>query len=102
MGFDLVFKALLGLGICLLAFGVAADEWQPRRLLEFSVWMMLDIDDPGIALAHELYHVLANDGAHVEGSANLMQGRTRSDSTTLTPEQCRLAQVKGLANGLIN
>jgi len=81
------------------AFGIGNTRMRPW--LANSVWMMLDIDDPGIALAHELYHLLVNDGAHVEGSANLMQGRTRPDSTTLTPEQCQLAVVNGIANGLL-
>lgn len=81
------------------AFGIGNTRMRPW--LANSVWMMLDIDDPGIALAHELYHVLANDGTHVEGSANLMQGRTRPDSTTLTPQQCQLAVVNGIANGLL-
>ncbi len=82
------------------AFGIANTRMRPW--LANSVWLMLDVDDPGIALAHELYHVLANDGAHVETGANLMQGRTRPDSTALTPEQCQRARVIGLANGLIN
>jgi hypothetical protein len=45
--------------------------------------------------------VLANSGAHVEGVANLMQARTRPESHALTTEQCRLAQVNGRANGLL-
>jgi hypothetical protein len=45
---------------------------------------------------------LGNSGAHVEGSANLMQGRTSPDSVVLTLEQCRIAQVIGLKNGLLN
>lgn len=82
------------------AFGIANTRMRPW--LANSVWLVLDVDDPGVALAHELYHVLANNGAHVEATANLMQGRTRPDSTLLTPEQCQRARVNGLANGLIN
>jgi hypothetical protein len=81
------------------AFGIGNTRMRPW--LSNSVWLMLDVDDPGIALAHELYHVLANNGDHVDGVANLMQGRTRPDSTQLTPEQCELAVVNGLANRLL-
>ena len=81
------------------AFGLGNTGMRPW--LRHSVWLMPDVDDPGIALAHELFHVLANSGEHVEGSANLMQGRTRPDSTELTAEQCRLAQLNGITNGLL-
>ena len=60
------------------AFGIANTAMRPW--LTNSVWLMLDVDDPGIALAHEIYHVLANSGDHVEGSANLMQARTSGAS----------------------
>ena len=82
------------------AFGLGNTSMRPW--LANSVWLMLDVDDPGIALAHEVYHVLANDGEHVEGTANLMQGRTRPDSTELTPRQCDLARRVGVANGLLS
>ena len=81
------------------AFGLGNTGMRPW--LSNSVWLMPDVDDPGIALAHELFHVLANSGAHIEGSANLMQGRTRPDSTKLTSEQCRQAQLNGITNGLL-
>jgi hypothetical protein len=82
------------------AFGIANTGMRPW--LANSVWMMLDVDDAGIALAHELYHVLANSGDHVEGDANLMQGRTRPDSTMLTPRQCQLALERALGNQLFD
>jgi hypothetical protein len=81
------------------AFGLGNTRMRPW--LANSVWLMLDIEDAGIALAHELYHVIANSGAHIEGVANLMQPRTRPESLTLTAEQCRLAQVNGVANRLL-
>ena len=81
------------------AFGLGNTSMRPW--LTNSVWLMLDVDDPGIALAHEIYHVLANSGDHVEGVANLMQARTRPDSTELTSEQCRLARDNGIGNGLL-
>ncbi len=82
------------------AFGLGNTRMRPW--LANSVWLMLDVDDPGVALAHELFHVLANSGAHVEGEANLMQGRTRPDSTALTAEQCEALQTVGREIGLLN
>ena len=81
------------------AFGLGNTRRRPW--LTNSVWLMLDVDDPGIALAHEVYHVLANSGVHVEGVANLMQARTRPDSTELTAEQCDLARETGTTNSLL-
>jgi len=82
------------------AFGLANTERRPW--LANSLWLMLDVDDAGIALAHELYHVLANSGAHVTDRPNLMQPDTRPESTELTPEQCSQARARGLANGLLS
>ncbi|MBT8437972.1 MAG: S8/S53 family peptidase, partial [Gammaproteobacteria bacterium] len=82
------------------AFGLGNTRMRPW--LASSVWLMLGVDDPGVALAHELYHVIANSGEHVVGVANLMQGRTRPESHRLTPDQCRLAQANGVANRLLH
>ena len=81
------------------AFGLGNTRMRPW--LAPSVWLMLGVDDPGVALAHELFHVIANSGEHVEGVANLMQGRTRPESQKLTPDQCRLALANGVANRLL-
>ncbi len=81
------------------AFGLGNTRMRPW--LANSVWLMLDVEDAGIALAHELYHVIANSGAHVEGVVNLMQPRTRPESLALTVEQCGLAQVNGVDNRLL-
>jgi len=81
------------------AFGLGNTRRRPW--LANSVWLMHDVDDSGIALAHELFHVLANSGAHVEGQPNLMQAYTRPESTELTPVQCQQAQNFGAANGLL-
>ena len=82
------------------AFGLG--NTQRRPWLANSVWLLRDVDDAGIALAHELFHVLANSGAHVEGQPNLMQARTRPDSTALTQQQCQQAQTVGMQNGLLS
>jgi hypothetical protein len=81
------------------AFGLGNTRRRPW--LSNSVWLMLDVDDAGIALAHELYHVLANSGDHVEGSANLMRARTRPESLELTAMQCSRARDNGVVNLLL-
>jgi hypothetical protein len=81
------------------AFGLGNTRQRPW--LANSVWLMLDVEDAGIALAHELYHVIANSGAHVEGVPNLMQPRTRPESLALTVAQCRLAQINGVDTQLL-
>ncbi len=82
------------------AFGLGNTRTRPW--LTNSVWLMPDIEDEGIALAHELYHVIANSGEHIEASENLMQSRTDARSLTLTPRQCRQAQLSGVANRLLD
>lgn len=81
------------------AFG--RDNTHRRPWLTNSVWLMLDVEDAGSALAHELYHVIANSGEHVEGSGNLMQSSTDAGSRWLTAKQCQRAQTHGLANRLL-
>jgi hypothetical protein len=81
------------------AFGLGNTRRRPW--LANSVWLMHDVDDAGIALAHELFHVLANSGAHVEGRPNLMQPDTHPESTELSAEQCQQAHSNGVANGLL-
>lgn len=81
------------------AFGVGNTSTRPW--MTNSVWLVLDVDDPGVALAHELFHVLANDGSHSLASGNLMQGRTRPDGSNLSVEQCFQAVQTGLQNGLL-
>ncbi len=81
------------------AFGLGNTAMRPW--MSNSAWLVLGVDDPGVALAHELFHVLANDGSHTTASGNLMQGETRPDGTGLTPRQCLSAARSGLQNGLL-
>jgi len=81
------------------AFGLGNTRRRPW--LTNSVWLMREVDDAGIALAHELFHVLTNNGAHVEGRPNLMQAYTRPESTELSAEQCQQAHSFGTASGLL-
>ena len=53
-----------------------------------TVWMTAAIRDPGIALAHELAHVLMDSGDHSDEPGNLMREETSARNTALTPAQC--------------
>ena len=75
------------------AFGLG--NTRDRPWLARSVWLTLplaDSGDAGLALAHELWHVLANSGEHVEAPGNLMLARTTGDNRHLTPAQCERAR----------
>ena len=67
-----------------------------RPWLADSVWLTAPIRDAGIALAHELFHVLSNSGAHVERPGNLMLARTSGDNVTLELAQCETARRTAL------
>lgn len=81
------------------AFGTGNTRLRPW--LAQTVWLMRGVDDAGIALAHELFHVLANSGEHVNDRPNLMQAYTRPESTALDPGQCARAQDVGQTHGLL-
>lgn len=69
--------------------------------LRYTVWFTEATRDPGIALAHELAHILMDSGRHVETPGNLMRAETAPGNTDLTPEQCRTMVTSGEENGLI-
>jgi len=71
------------------AFG--GGNTRTRPWLSGSVWVMHGARDLGITIAHELFHVMANDGRHPADSANLMSAETRVDNVQLTPAQCQQA-----------
>jgi hypothetical protein len=74
------------------AFGRGNTRTRPE--LTDSVWLTADVRDAGVALAHELVHVLTNSGAHVIQPNNLMQEAITAASLVLTPDQCdRIARV---------
>ena len=79
------------------AFGRANTRHRPW--LADSVWLTAPIRDAGIALAHELVHVLANSGAHDTRPGNLMLARTTGDNTTLAAEQCEAVRSRALESG---
>jgi hypothetical protein len=83
------------------AEAIGRGNSRTRPELADSVWMTRATRDPGIALAHELYHVLANSGAHVELPGNLMRDATDPAHTRLDTAQCARLHESGLRHGLL-
>ncbi|HSO06122.1 MAG TPA: hypothetical protein VLW45_02725 [Pelomicrobium sp.] len=72
-----------------------------RPELAYTVWMIESVRDPGVALAHELAHVLMDSGEHVELPGNLMRDETDPANVTLTAGQCARLTDSGAALGLL-
>lgn len=73
-----------------------------RPALRYTVWITEATPDPGIALAHELAHLLMDDGRHVDTPGNLMRARTAPGNTQLDTAQCQAMARTGRENGLLN
>jgi len=87
-------------GFDAVTFGTSNSRSRPA--LRFSVWITEMSRDPHIALAHELVHVLLDDGTHVYTSGNLMRSDTSSENVELTEGQCALMRQRARDNGLLN
>src|SRR5882672_2588114 len=59
------------------------------------------VRDPGVALAHELAHVLMDSGEHSEDEGNLMRDETSQKNRRLSAAQCTRLLDRGKANGLL-
>lgn len=81
------------------AFGLG--NTRDRPWLRNSVWLTEDISDPGLALAHELFHVLSNNGEHVQDTTNLMSERTRPGQDRLDDRQCMNLREMGKTLSLL-
>lgn len=81
------------------AFG--RGNTRTRAWLTDSVWLTLALQDRGIALAHELFHVLTNSGQHSESDGNLMLARTTGQNRGLTGDQCTAARSRALETRLL-
>ncbi len=82
------------------AFGRANTATRPW--LRDTVWLAADTSDTGIALAHELFHVLTDSGEHSADEGNLMRESTHAAHTALSESQCRRARETGLRHGLLS
>lgn len=72
-----------------------------RPGLRYTIWMTEATRDPGIALAHELAHLLMDSGRHVEEPGNLMRAETAPGNTKLSDSQCEAMVGAGAENGLL-
>lgn len=83
------------------AEAIGRGNSRTRPEIADTVWMTAATRDPGIALAHELAHVLMDSGEHSEEAGNLMREETSARNTSLSAEQCRRLRDTGTANGLL-
>jgi len=81
------------------AFAPANSAAHP--LLADTVWIMRGMRNPGVALAHELVHVLTDSGEHSREPGNLMREETALENTRLTGNQCRQILDSGTARGML-
>jgi hypothetical protein len=81
------------------AFAPANSAGNPS--LVNTVWIIRSTPHPGIALAHELVHVLTDNGEHSSLPGNLMRDETALENTNLAPDQCRHIVQSGSARGLL-
>jgi len=72
-----------------------------RPELADTVWVTRATRDPGIALAHELAHVLMNSGEHSAEEGNLMRDETTAQNVRLSPAQCERLRSNAVENGLV-
>ncbi len=81
------------------AFGHANTVSRPW--LRNTIWLVADTEHAGIALAHELFHVLTDSGEHLSSEENLMHESTHTGNTQLTASQCWRAREIGMRHGVI-
>jgi hypothetical protein len=84
------------------AEAIGRGNSRSRPELADTVWMTRGIADAGVALAHELAHVLMDSGAHSQEPGNLMQDRTAPENAKLSPEQCERLGDTAAQNGLLH
>ena len=80
------------------AFGIGNTNNRPW--MRNTVWISEITQHSGNALAHELFHVLANNGNHNELTDNLMRDRTGVSNVALTASQCEAAIRNARTNEL--
>lgn len=83
------------------AEAVGRSNSRSRPELTNTVWMALGARDPGIAMAHELVHLLADSGEHAGLPDNLMRAETAPGHTRLEAAQCAELVSRGTEGGLL-
>ena len=83
------------------AEAIGRGNSRSRPEIADTVWMTAATRDPGVALAHELAHVLMDSGEHSDEEGNLMREETSPRNTTLSSAQCARLRDTGNRNGLL-
>ena len=83
------------------AEAIGRGNSRTRPEIADTVWITARIRDPGIALAHELAHVLMDSGEHTDEPGNLMRDETSGANTQLSVTQCTRMQETARRNGLL-
>jgi hypothetical protein len=83
------------------AEAVGRGNSRTRPELEGTVWLTHGVREPGVALAHELVHVLTDSGEHSQQTGNLMSTETAAGNIHLDPMQCARLTTMGAQQGLL-
>ena len=83
------------------AEAIGRGNSRSRPELRDSVWVTRGTRDLGIAVTHELAHVLMDSGAHSDEPDNLMRDETAPGNTRLSTAQCGRLRETGTANSLL-
>ena len=81
------------------AIGRGNARTQPE--LTDTIWIAFEARDLPQTFAHEMVHVLSDDGEHSTEPANLMRATTSWRNTRLTAAQCARLRSRGETNGLL-
>ncbi len=83
------------------AEAIGRGNSRTRPELRDTVWITRVTRDLGIAMTHELVHVLMDSGEHSEEPENLMREETAPGNRRLTAAQCKRLRETGRTNGLL-
>jgi len=83
------------------AEAIGRGNSRTRPEIADTVWLTAATRDPGVALAHELAHVLMDSGEHSEEEGNLMREETSPRNLSLSAAQCARLRETGSRNGLL-
>ena len=81
------------------AIGRGNARTQPE--LTDTIWIAYEARDLPQTFAHEVVHVLSDEGEHSTEPANLMRASTSWRNTRLTAAQCARLRSRGEMNGLL-
>ncbi len=83
------------------AEAIGLSNAQTRPELTNTIWFAYGAHDLPFAIAHELVHVLSDNGDHSDAPNNLMRPATSPSNTQLTDVQCNRMRTVAEANGLM-